>query len=59
MDNFNLASAGGNGKLTVMEYQGKKSIGAKKVFNNIYVKGFPACDDFVEEDLSLLFKEFG
>jgi RNA recognition motif-containing protein len=58
MDNFDLATVGGSGNLTVLEYQGRKNLGPKKFFNNIYVKGFP-CEDFEESDLMELFKEFG
>ena len=59
MDNFDLSSAGGSGKISVLEYQGKKNLTTKKVYNNIYVKGFPQSSDFTEDDLAELFKEFG
>ena len=61
MDKYDLASEGrgGEGTLTVLEYQGKKTSIHKKSFNNVYVKGFPKHDSFTEEVLAELFREFG
>jgi polyadenylate-binding protein len=61
MDKYDLSSDGGGaqGTLTVLEYQGKKTVLTthKKSFNNVYVKGFPV--EYTEEMLEDLFKEFG
>lgn len=60
MDKYDLSSDGngGEGILTVLEYQGKKGNMTihKHIFNNIYVKGFPKDDSFTEENLSELFR---
>ena len=59
MDNFDLTTLGGEGSIRVLEYQGKKNLGSRKSFNNVYVKGFPAENTFTEDDLKELFNEFG
>ena len=61
LDKYDLASEGrgGEGTLTVLEYQGKKTSIHKKSFNNVYVKGFPKGLAFTEENLADLFREFG
>lgn len=63
MDKYDLSSDGhgAEGILTVQEYQGKKSgiTLNKHTFNNVYVKGFPKDNDFTEEHLGELFKQFG
>ena len=59
MDNYDLSAIGGAGSLSVLEYQGKKSIAYKKAYNNLYVKGFPPSDEFTEDDLTELFVDFG
>ena len=60
MDKYDLASDGhgAEGILSVLEYQGKKTQ-FKKSFNNVYVKGFPKEEGFLEETLEKLFAEFG
>ena len=61
MDKYDLKAEGRGkeGTLTVLEYQAKKPTIHKKQFNNVYVKGFPKENDFTEENLAELFKEFG
>jgi polyadenylate-binding protein len=59
MDDFDLSASGGEGRLTVSEYQQKKTIGSKKPFNNVYVKGFVDFPEFGEDDLKQLFSQFG
>jgi RNA recognition motif-containing protein len=63
MDKYDLSTDGNGaeGILSVSEYQGKKS-GMnihKHTFNNVYVKGFPKDTGFSEEDIEVLFKQFG
>ena len=62
MDKYDLSSDGpdaGTGILSVLEYQGKKSQGVRRSFNNVYVKNFPKDPSFTDEHLAELFKEFG
>lgn len=62
MDKYDLASDGpdaGTGLLSVLEYQGKKSQGVRRSFNNVYVKNFPKDPSFTDDHLAELFKDFG
>jgi len=63
MDKQDLKADGfeGEGTLQVLEYQGKKGqTMAKRSFNNnLYVKNFSKDPSFTEDDLALLFAEFG
>jgi len=60
MDKYDLSRdgpQGGEGILTVLEYQGRRNQATKRTFNNVYVKNFPK--DFSEEQLEKLFANFG
>ena len=58
MDNYDLSSEGvvGAGRLTVLEYQSKRDP-TVRVFNNLYVKNFPA--EITEERLVKMFEFYG
>ena len=62
MDKYDLSTDGQNGVtgyLSVLEYQGKKSQGVRRSFNNVYVKNFPKDASFTEQSLAEIFKQFG
>lgn len=63
MDNYDLKDDGfgGEGVLTVLEYQGKKgqSTISKRPCNNLYVKNFSTDPSFTDDSLAELFSEFG
>ena len=60
MDKYDLKSEPGNneGMLSVLEYQHGKKV-QKRMFNNVYAKGFSQEANFTDDDLVQLFVKYG